>query len=127
MVTYGSCGRAAAECLIHGAIEIRHQRDHQVRLGPLPMAAQLADQGLMAQPDQRLQDAQFLRQPQSPAARQAHVVVVLRLHAGGSAKHILRIEDFEQIDQPDVPGRAFSRITVSRAAAAERCPPPALM
>ncbi len=99
----GGGGTREAQGLIHGAIEIRHQGHHQVRLGLRPVTAQLADQRLMSQSDQHLQDAQFLREAQSPASRQTHVVVVLGFHAGGSAKHILRVQDFEQIHQPDLP------------------------
>ena len=67
------------------------------------MPAQLTDQGFVAQANQHLQDAQFLCQAQGPAAREPHVIVIFRLDAGGSAKYVLRIEDFEQIDQPDLP------------------------
>jgi len=37
------------------------------------------------------------------AAREPHVIVIFRLDPGGSAKYVLRIEDFEQIDQTDLP------------------------
>jgi hypothetical protein len=59
------------------------------------MPAQLCDQGFVAQFDQHLQNAQFLRQPDGPTAREPHVVVIFGLDAGGSAKHVLGIEDFE--------------------------------
>ena len=80
----------------------------------------------MAQPDQRLQDLQFLPQPQGPAAGQTGIVVVFGLHAGGLAEHVPRIEDFEEIDQPHVQGSPDRRIAASSAMAADRCPPPAL-
>ena len=89
--------------LEHGAVEVRDQAHDQIGLGLLPVAAQLADERFMAYPDQRLQNAQLLCQAQSPATRQAHVVVMFRLDAGGSAKDIPRIQNFEKIDETNMP------------------------
>ena len=99
----GNFGVGERRSLIHGAVEIGHHGDDQIGLRRLPMPAQLTYQGFVAQTNEHLQDTQFLRQAQGPAAREPHVIVVFRLDPGGSAKYILRIEDFEQIDQPDLP------------------------
>jgi hypothetical protein len=64
------------------------------------MTLQLGGEGFVAQPNERLQELQFLSQPQGPAARQARVVVLLGLHPRGLAEHITGIEYLEQIHEP---------------------------
>ena len=72
-------------------------------LNSAQVAAQLADQGFMAEANQGLQNAQLLGQAQSPPSSQPHVIVVFRFDAGGSAKYILGIQDFEEIDETNMP------------------------
>jgi len=100
----GNRRRQCRRGLVHRAIEIRNERDDQVGAAATPVHAQLLDQRPVAQADQRLQYLQFLRESQRPAACQPLVVVILRIHAGGLAKHALRVEHFEQIHRPHMPG-----------------------
>jgi len=94
-------GREAFE---HLAIEVRHEGHDEIGPRPRPVLAQLLDDGLVAQADQGLEQLELLGEAESPTAREALVVIVLRIHAGGLAKHALRIEHFEQIHEPDTPG-----------------------
>jgi len=50
------------QSLEHGAVEIRHQRNHQIRLSGSPVTLQLSRQGFVTQANKRLQELQFLTQ-----------------------------------------------------------------
>jgi len=92
------------QCLVHDPVEVGNQRNHDVRPGFAPMLAQLLGDGFMAEPDQRLQQLEFLRETQCPAACEPLIVIILRVHSRGLAKHALGVEHLEQVDEAHAPG-----------------------
>ena len=113
----------AQERLVQSAIEVRDQRDHHVRTGAPPVAPQPVGHPLMAEPDHRLQELQFLRQAEAPAAGQAGVVQILRIHPN-VLEQAFGIETSIKFTRRTCHGRPCSRMTVLEGEAAERWPPP---
>ena len=106
----GHVGRLRAcggERFVHGPIEVRNDRYHHVRSGLAPVPPQAAGHRAVAQANESLQQLEFLREPDAPAALQARVVEVFPVHARGLQKHIFGIENFYQIDEPNLPRPAL--------------------
>src|ERR1700722_9071972 len=78
-----------------------------MRLRHLPVALQRGAQGSVAESYERLQQLQFLTQPQCPAAGQTRVVILFGLHPGRLAEHVARIEYFEGIDETHGPRQSL--------------------
>ena len=101
--------QGAGQALEHRAVEVGHQRHHQIGLGLQPVLLQGLDQRRVAQPDEALQDLELLRRADGPAARQAFVVPILGRAAGHLAKTVLGVEHIEQVDQPHTPRAVVPR------------------
>ena len=67
----------------------------------------------MAEADERLQQLQFLREADAPAAGEPGVVDVLPVHARGLAEHILGIQHIHEVDA-DAPARGAALLADDR-------------
>ncbi len=105
--------------LEHHPIEVRHQRDHQVRLTAAPVIRKQRTEALVHQPDGELQQLQFLGHAERPAASQPGVVEIGRRGAGDPPELVVRVEDLEQIVGAHRPVRA-SELDASRQGACRR-------
>ena len=120
--TPGSAGPATRT----DAVEVGHQRDHQVGLGARPMGRQRAQQRRVSQADPALQQLEFLRQAERPAALQAQVVELLGVEPHEAAELACGSSTRGQVDQAHGARSSLLAITACSARAVARCPPPAL-
>ncbi len=104
---YGDVGRAGTSELqrgVHGAVEVRDERDDEVGFSLAPVTPQAVGDAGVAEADHGLQELELLREPQAPAAGEAGVVEILPFHAHGLAKQVLGVQDFHDVDEAHGPG-----------------------
>src|SRR5450631_383969 len=85
------------------AIQVRHQRDDQVRVALGPQLPEQADLLRVQKPDQELHSAGQLRGAQCPALVENQVVAILKANAEELAEEIELVERLLQIHQADFP------------------------
>ena len=71
-------GQCSRKTLIHHAVEIGNQRDDHIGFGAQPMLSEAPMHRCIAEPDESLQQHQFLAHANGPAAGQALVVQIFR-------------------------------------------------
>ena len=93
----------ALQALAQRAVEVRDQRHDQVGLGLEPVLLQDLQEPAVREADHSLQQLQFLREAQRPAAREPQVVVVLRRDTGQLLELALPIDDVDEVHEAHVP------------------------
>ena len=98
----------ALHALKQRPIEIRHERNHHIRLRPARVLSPVTIKPLhllrMKQPDDAMHRRQQLFRAQRPPAPQHQVVNILQPKAGDLAEDVNVVEELLQIHHPHVPG-----------------------
>jgi hypothetical protein len=101
-------GQGAPEAFAERSVKIRHQRDHQVRPALTPQLLQHPHLLAVKQANHQVHAGSELRRTEGPAFLEHQIVKVLHAQAGELAENVDRIQEFLQIDQPDIEEAALS-------------------